>query len=130
MHPGPMRDKQGNQLVIKKSSGANRVQHAGEPNRGEHVVDPHDVGAVQDAPGVGGQAAFQALVHRKVQGITDEGLARNAQENRVAKLPQAGEVFEQLKVLRGGFPEAKVLKQRVRDQIDPDRDLGHNDRTQ
>jgi len=30
----------------------------------------------------------------------------------------------------GGFPEAKVLKQRVRDQIDPHRDLGHNDRTQ
>lgn len=28
----------------------------------------------------------------------------------------------------GGFPEAKVLKQRVRDLIDPTRDLGHNDR--
>ncbi|WP_312934501.1 SelT/SelW/SelH family protein [Pseudomonas sp.] len=28
----------------------------------------------------------------------------------------------------GGFPEAKVLKQRVRDVIDPERDLGHNDR--
>ncbi|KPY03425.1 putative selenoprotein [Pseudomonas tremae] len=28
----------------------------------------------------------------------------------------------------GGFPEAKVLKQRLRDQIDPARDLGHNDR--
>ncbi|MBB4821465.1 selenoprotein W-related protein [Pseudomonas alcaligenes] len=28
----------------------------------------------------------------------------------------------------GGFPEAKVLKQRVRDCIDPTRDLGHNDR--
>jgi selenoprotein W-related protein len=28
----------------------------------------------------------------------------------------------------GGFPEAKVLKQRVRDVIDPGRDLGHNDR--
>ncbi|MEX6502109.1 SelT/SelW/SelH family protein [Pseudomonas zhanjiangensis] len=28
----------------------------------------------------------------------------------------------------GGFPEAKVLKQRVRDQIDPGRDLGHSDR--
>jgi hypothetical protein len=26
----------------------------------------------------------------------------------VAKLPQAGEVFEQLKVLRGGFPEANA----------------------
>ncbi|KIL04854.1 selenoprotein [Stutzerimonas stutzeri] len=30
--------------------------------------------------------------------------------------------------LDGGFPEAKVLKQRVRDQIDPGRSLGHNDR--
>ena len=28
----------------------------------------------------------------------------------------------------GGFPEAKVLKQRVRDQIDPARDLGHIER--
>ncbi|MES2820802.1 MAG: SelT/SelW/SelH family protein [Pseudomonadota bacterium] len=27
----------------------------------------------------------------------------------------------------GGFPEAKVLKQRLRDLIDPHRDLGHND---
>ncbi len=28
----------------------------------------------------------------------------------------------------GGFPEAKVLKQRLRDLIDPGRDLGHVDR--
>ncbi|WP_068716042.1 SelT/SelW/SelH family protein [Vibrio tritonius] len=28
----------------------------------------------------------------------------------------------------GGFPEAKELKQRVRDEIDPERDLGHADR--
>ncbi|ACO79435.1 SelT/selW/selH selenoprotein [Azotobacter vinelandii CA] len=28
----------------------------------------------------------------------------------------------------GGFPEAKALKQRVRDLIAPDRDLGHSDR--
>lgn len=27
----------------------------------------------------------------------------------------------------GGFPETKVLKQRVRDCIDPARDLGHSD---
>ncbi|CUB03056.1 SelT/SelW/SelH family protein [Marinomonas fungiae] len=27
----------------------------------------------------------------------------------------------------GGFPEAKVLKQRMRDVIDPERDLGHSD---
>lgn len=26
-----------------------------------------------------------------------------------------------------GFPDAKVLKQRLRDQIDPSRDLGHSD---
>lgn len=29
---------------------------------------------------------------------------------------------------QGGFPEIKVLKQRVRDCIDPSRDLGHSDR--
>ncbi|KAF1841873.1 uncharacterized protein K460DRAFT_435139 [Cucurbitaria berberidis CBS 394.84] len=28
----------------------------------------------------------------------------------------------------GGFPETKVLKQRVRDHIDPTRDLGHSDK--
>lgn len=28
----------------------------------------------------------------------------------------------------GGFPEAKELKQRLRDQICPERDLGHSDR--
>lgn len=28
----------------------------------------------------------------------------------------------------GGFPDIKVLKQMVRDRIDPDRDLGHVDR--
>jgi selenoprotein W-related protein len=29
----------------------------------------------------------------------------------------------------GGFPDAAVLKQRVRDRIDPERDLGHADGT-
>ena len=29
--------------------------------------------------------------------------------------------------LDGGFPEAKELKQRVRDKLDPERDLGHID---
>jgi selenoprotein W-related protein len=29
----------------------------------------------------------------------------------------------------GGFPDAAALKQRVRDRIDPDRDLGHADRS-
>ena len=28
----------------------------------------------------------------------------------------------------GGFPDAKTLKQRVRDRLDPARDLGHVDR--
>ena len=28
----------------------------------------------------------------------------------------------------GGFPDAKALKRRVRDRLDPDRDLGHSDR--
>jgi len=28
----------------------------------------------------------------------------------------------------GGFPDVKMLKQRVRDRLDPERDLGHVDR--
>ncbi|GKW49785.1 Rdx family protein [Halomonas sp. NCCP-2165] len=28
----------------------------------------------------------------------------------------------------GGFPDSKELKRRVRDRLDPDRDLGHIDR--
>ena len=33
------------------------------------------------------------------------------------------------RVADGGFPDVKILKQRVRDQVWPDRDLGHVDRT-
>lgn len=32
------------------------------------------------------------------------------------------------RVSDGGFPDAKVLKQRIRDRLDPGRDLGHIDR--
>lgn len=55
----------------------------------------------------------------------------------VALIPGTGGVFEVAcqgeliweRKRDGGFPEAKVLKQRVRDVIDPARDLGHLDRT-
>ncbi|MCW3150765.1 SelT/SelW/SelH family protein [Stutzerimonas stutzeri] len=54
----------------------------------------------------------------------------------VSLVPGTGGVFcitcdgEQIweRKLDGGFPEAKELKQRVRDHIDPTRDLGHNER--
>ncbi|KAF1832727.1 hypothetical protein BDW02DRAFT_502323 [Decorospora gaudefroyi] len=47
---------------------------------------------------------------------------------------EGGQDVEAKKVLlwdrkaEGGFPETKVLKQRVRDHIDPSRDLGHSDK--
>ena len=54
----------------------------------------------------------------------------------VALVPGTGGVFEIAydgetiweRKADGGFPEAKILKQRVRDRLDPGRDLGHNDR--
>lgn len=54
----------------------------------------------------------------------------------VALVPGSGGVFqvkvdEQLIWCRqqeGDFPQAKVLKQRVRDRIAPDKPLGHSDR--
>ncbi len=36
------------------------------------------------------------------------------------------EIWERKK--NGGFPQPKEIKQKVRDLIDPERDLGHNDR--
>ncbi|MGV2979366.1 SelT/SelW/SelH family protein [Camelimonas sp. ID_303_24] len=54
----------------------------------------------------------------------------------VALLPRTGGVFrirvnDSLiwdRTVDGGFPDAKTLKQRVRDLIDPERSLGHSDR--
>ena len=54
----------------------------------------------------------------------------------VALLPGTGGVFEITygdaviweRKRDGGFPEAKILKGRIRDHLDPGRDLGHNDR--
>ena len=54
----------------------------------------------------------------------------------VALLPGTGGVFEihcndvlvWERKRDGGFPEAKELKQRVRDQIAPDKPLGHSER--
>ena len=54
----------------------------------------------------------------------------------VALVPGTGGVFEITvdgesvweRKRDGGFPEAKVLKQKVRDIVWPERDLGHSDR--
>ncbi len=54
----------------------------------------------------------------------------------VALVPGTGGIFEIAcdgasvweRKADGGFPEAKVLKQRVRDRLDPGRSLGHSDR--
>ena len=54
----------------------------------------------------------------------------------VALIPGSGGVFTIAvgpdlvweRVRDGGFPDVKALKQRVRDRLDPGRDLGHIDR--
>lgn len=54
----------------------------------------------------------------------------------VTLVPGTGGIFEILlgedliweRKRDGGFPDSRVLKQMVRDRIDPDRDLGHVDR--
>lgn len=57
------------------------------------------------------------------------------QIGEVALQPGSGGVFEVYagdecvweRKRDGGFPDAKILKQRVRDVIAPERDLGHSD---
>lgn len=54
----------------------------------------------------------------------------------VALVPATGGLYEiwlddtrlWSRVEDGGFPEAKAIKRRIRDHIDPARDLGHSDR--
>jgi len=54
----------------------------------------------------------------------------------VALIPGTGGIFEVRlgdrvvwsRAVEGGFPEIKVLKQRVRDVVAPGKDLGHSDR--
>lgn len=41
---------------------------------------------------------------------------------------EAGDTLLWERVRDGGFPDVKALKQRVRDRLDPARDLGHIDR--
>ena len=53
----------------------------------------------------------------------------------VALIPGTGGVFDvrlngdliYSRKAAGGFPKMKVLKQLIRDRIDPERDLGHSD---
>ncbi|MCJ2035213.1 SelT/SelW/SelH family protein [Methylobacterium sp. J-068] len=55
----------------------------------------------------------------------------------VALIPGHGGVFVILcgpdtiwdRTVDGGFPDVKILKQRVRDRLAPERDLGHIDRS-
>ena len=42
---------------------------------------------------------------------------------------QAQEVLIWDRKAEGGFPETKILKQRVRNHIEPSKDLGHSDKT-
>ena len=54
----------------------------------------------------------------------------------MALIPGTGGIFEVRvgdhvvwsRKVEGGFPEIKVLKQRLRDTVAPDKDLGHSDR--
>lgn len=56
--------------------------------------------------------------------------------SEVALIPGTGGIFEIAadgiliwdRKADGGFPEAKVLKQKLRDAVWPERDLGHSDR--
>ncbi|MBJ8348080.1 SelT/SelW/SelH family protein [Antrihabitans sp. YC2-6] len=69
--------------------------------------------------------------------MAQELLQTFAQElGEVALIPGTGGIFrvtvgDELiwdRKEQGGFPEITVLKQLVRDRVDPDRDLGHADR--
>ncbi|KAJ8065682.1 hypothetical protein OCU04_006354 [Sclerotinia nivalis] len=84
----------------------------------------NDIGEVALQPSTGGTFIVELFTNANATGDT-EGEAKNAKEGE-----------KEVKVLKhtlwdrkseGGFPETKELKKRLRNIIDPSRDLGHVD---
>jgi len=71
------------------------------------------IGEIALIPATGG--LFQVtLTHKVKSGEEEEGIMQ--------------EILLWDRKTEGGFPETKVLKQRLRDHIQPERDLGHSDK--
>lgn len=89
-----------------------------------------------DAPRVTIEFCTQCQWLLRSAWMAQELISTFSQElGEVALLPRTGGVFriavgDQViwdRTVDGGFPDVKTLKQRVRDQINPDRQLGHID---
>ncbi|WP_114558475.1 SelT/SelW/SelH family protein [Desertihabitans aurantiacus] len=95
-----------------------------------------------DAPGLGARPVVRITYCTQCQWLlraswlAGELLTSFGTDLEVTLSPGTGGVFE-VRVddtvvwerrRDGGFPEAKELKRRVRDVVDPGRDLGHTDR--
>lgn len=89
-----------------------------------------------DAPRVAIEFCTQCQWLLRSAWMAQELISTFSQElGEVALLPRTGGVFRITvgeaviwdRTIDGGFPDVKTLKQRVRDQINPGRPLGHID---
>lgn len=80
------------------------------------------IGEVALQPTTGG--VFQ--VHLTYVPVSEHASKDEAQDADASAAPK--EVLLWDRKTEGGFPETKVLKQLVRDCIQPDKDLGHSDK--
>lgn len=78
----------------------------------------NNIGEIALIPATGGLFTVELTYH--TPDTTTEG------ENPGNREPQHVLIWD--RKTEGGFPETKVLKQLVRDRLQPDRDLGHSDR--
>ena len=60
-----------------------------------------------------------AAVRRQIRNFSEEGFARNADDERSIFHPEAGEIGEQLQIMRDGFTEPDAGIKRNADGIDP-----------
>ncbi|KAF2719148.1 seleno protein domain-containing protein [Polychaeton citri CBS 116435] len=83
----------------------------------------NSIGEVALIPATGG--VFQVhLTYRPPQGQSTDGVSQDDETTLV----QPEKILIWDRKSEGGFPETKVLKQKVRNLIEPERDLGHSDR--
>jgi selenoprotein W-related protein len=103
-----------------------------------HTPAPPTAGMSTPAPRIAITYCTQCLWLLRAAWMAQELLSTFGTElGEVALIPGTGGIFQIHyddtliwdRKADGGFPEAKVLKQRVRDRLDPGRDMGHVDRT-
>ena len=90
---------------LRGAPGEDGVGHVGGPPDGPDVMDPEDVGSPGDAQDPGGDRALEPVVGREAEGLSDEGLARYADQDGAIQGLEEAEAVDQGEIVFGRLAE-------------------------